>query len=34
MNGRGPASVYGTIDGLEPMTLTNAKGEFELACKQ
>lgn len=32
--GRGPASMYGTIDGLEPMTISNANGEFELAYKQ
>ena len=31
MEGRGPVSIYGTINGLEPMTLTNANGEFELA---
>jgi hypothetical protein len=33
-SGRGPASMYGTIDGLEPMTISNANGEFELAYKQ
>jgi hypothetical protein len=27
-------SMYGTIDGLEPMTATNAQGEFELAHSQ
>jgi hypothetical protein len=27
-------SMYGTIDGLEPMTVTNAQGEFELAHSQ
>ncbi len=32
--GRGPASMYGTVDGLEPMTISNANGEFELAYKQ
>jgi hypothetical protein len=32
--GRGAASIYGTIDGLEPMTLSNANGEFELAYRQ
>jgi hypothetical protein len=31
--GRGPASMYGTIDGLEPMTISKADGEFELAYK-
>jgi len=30
-NGRGPASRYGTIDGLEPFAVSNQKGEFELA---
>jgi Carboxypeptidase regulatory-like domain len=34
IEGRGPGSMYGTIDGLEPMTLTNGSGEFELAYKQ
>ncbi|HEV3202107.1 MAG TPA: hypothetical protein VGZ73_29615 [Bryobacteraceae bacterium] len=28
------ASMYGTIDELEPMTISNANGEFELAYKQ
>ncbi len=32
--GRGAVSMYGTIDGLEPMTISNANGEFELAYKQ
>jgi hypothetical protein len=32
--GRGPVSTYGTIDGLEPMTISNANGEFELAYKE
>jgi hypothetical protein len=32
--GHGPGSTYGTIDGLEPMTISNANGEFELAYKQ
>jgi Carboxypeptidase regulatory-like domain len=32
--GRGLASTYGTIDGLEPMTISNANGEFELAYKE
>jgi hypothetical protein len=32
--GLGAASMYGTIDGLEPMTITNANGEFELAYKE
>ena len=32
--GHGPVSTYGTIDGLEPMTISNANGEFELAYKQ
>jgi hypothetical protein len=27
----GPASMYGTIKGLEPVAVTNAKGEFELS---
>jgi hypothetical protein len=26
--------MYGTIDELEPMTISNANGEFELAYKQ
>ncbi len=26
-----PASIYGTIQGLDPVAVTNAKGEFELA---
>ena len=29
--GKGPASMYGTIEGLEPVAVTNPKGEFELA---
>jgi hypothetical protein len=32
--GRGPASMYGTIGGLEPMAISNANGEFELAHKE
>src|SRR5262249_50467097 len=32
--GRGPGSIYGTIAGLEPMTISNANGEFELAYRQ
>jgi uncharacterized GH25 family protein len=31
VEGRDPMSTYGTIDGLEPVAVTNAKGEFELA---
>jgi hypothetical protein len=34
MDDHGPASMYGTIDGLEPMTLSNASGEFDLAYKR
>ncbi len=30
-NGQGPASTYGTIDGLELFAVSNGKGEFELA---
>jgi len=30
-NGHGPVSRYGTLDGLEPVAVTNANGEFELA---
>jgi Carboxypeptidase regulatory-like domain len=29
--GRGPVSLYGTVDGLEPIAVSNAEGEFELA---
>jgi hypothetical protein len=32
--GRGLASMYGAVDGLEPMTISNTNGEFELAYKQ
>ncbi len=31
LEGEGPASVYGTVKGLEPVAVTNPKGEFELA---
>lgn len=31
LEGRGPVSMYGTIEGLEPLAVTNPKGEFELA---
>jgi hypothetical protein len=31
LDGHGPASLYGTIEGLEPMAVTNPEGEFELA---
>ena len=34
LNGRGPTSIYGTIDGLEPFAVSNQKGEFELAHSQ
>jgi len=34
LGGRGPVSTYGPIDGLEPMTISNPNGEFELAYKQ
>jgi hypothetical protein len=29
-----PVSMYGTVDGLEPMTISKANGEFELAYKE
>jgi hypothetical protein len=29
--GRGKRSIYGTIDGLEPVAVTNEKGEFDLS---
>jgi hypothetical protein len=29
-----PTSMYGTVKGLEPLAVTNAKGEFELAHTQ
>lgn len=32
--GTSQSSVYGTIAGLDPMAVTNAKGEFELAYNQ
>jgi hypothetical protein len=31
LEGEGPASMYGTVRGLEPVAVTNPKGEFELA---
>jgi hypothetical protein len=31
LEGEGPASIYGTVKGLEPVAVTNPKGEFELA---
>ena len=31
LEGNGPTSMYGTIPGLEPVAVTNPKGEFELA---
>ena len=34
LEGRGPASIYGTVEGLEPVAVTNPKGEFELAYSQ
>jgi hypothetical protein len=30
----GDRSVYGTVDGLEPVSVSNARGEFELALDQ
>jgi hypothetical protein len=32
--GRGKGSMYGTIDGLEPVAVTNEKGEFDLSHSQ
>ncbi len=34
LEGRGPVSMYGTIQGLEPVAVTNPKGEFELAYRK
>ena len=31
VEGRGPMSAYGTIDGLEPIAVTDPRGEFEVA---
>ena len=33
-NGKPAGMMFGTIDGLDPLAVTNAKGEFELAYSQ